>query len=142
VAFTVQRRTAVQFDVVFVPEHKVLKVRVWGAGGPNLVEEMVAAIQAAPEFLPGMGVLIDAFTTDYAPGTSEARHFPAFFGAELPGSRLALMVRAGPQYSVACLVEAVATQGNIPFAVFQNRADAMVWLTGSPDSADSGSSSA
>ena len=123
-----------QFDVVFVPEPNVLRVRVWGAGGPNLVEEMVTAIRSAPDFLPGMGVLIDAVATDYAPSTSEAQKLPAFFAAQLPGSRLALIVRSGPQYSVACLVEAVATRGHVPFAAFQNRADAMRWLTGSTES--------
>src|SRR5687768_8241573 len=97
---------SVQFDVTFVPEHTVFRVRVWGAGGPNLVEEMVTAIRAAPEFVPGMGVLIDAFSTDYAPSTSEAKDLPSFFGAQLPGSRLAVTVSDGPQYHVACLVEA------------------------------------
>ena len=119
-----------QFDVVFVPEYNVLRVQVWGAGGPNLVEEMVAALRAAPEFLPGIGVLIDALRTDYAPSTSEAKNLPAFFGAQLPGSRLAVTVRGGPQYTVACLVEAVATRDHVPLAVFQDRADAMQWLTG------------
>jgi hypothetical protein len=141
VAFTVRGRTAVQFDVVFVPEPKVFRVRVWGSGGPNLVVEMVAAIRSAPEFLPGMGVLIDAFTTDYAPSTSEAKDIPALFRAQLPGSRLALMVRSGPQYNVACLVEAIAVQGHVPFAVFQDRADAMRWLTERTESVDPGSSS-
>ena len=65
---------------------------------------------------------------------SEAKTLPAFFAAQLPASRLALIVRSGPQYSIACLVEAVATTGNVPFAVFQNRADAMRWLTGSTES--------
>ena len=120
-----------QFDLDYVPEGNVLRVRVWGAGGPNLVEEMVAAIRSAPEFLPGMGVLIDAFGTDYAPSTSEAKDLPAVFGSQLPGSRLALVVRGGTQYTVACLVEALASRGNVPFAVFQDRADAMQWLAGS-----------
>jgi hypothetical protein len=131
---------SVQFDVTFVPEHPVFRVRVWGAGGPNLVEEMVAAIRAAPEFVPGIGVLIDAFRTDYAPSTSEAKDLPAFFGAQLPGSRLAVTVNDGPQYHVACLVEALAARDHVPFAVFRDRADALQWLTRRPESVDPGPS--
>ena len=118
--------------MVFAPEHKVLRVRVWGAGGPNLVEEMVTAIRSAPEFDPGIGVLIDAFSTDYVPSTTEAMSIPALFEAQLPGSRLALIVRDGSQYNVACVVEAVARRGAGQFAVFRDRAEAIRWLTGSP----------
>jgi hypothetical protein len=121
-----------EFDVVFTPAHNMLRVRVWGAEGPNLVEEMVTAIRSAPEFDPGIGVLIDALNTDYAPDTSEAIDFPAFFEAQLPGSRLALIVRDGPQYNVACVVEAVASRGEGQFAVFRDRTEAIRWLTESP----------
>jgi hypothetical protein len=121
-----------EFDVVFAPEHKVFLVRVWGAGGPNLVQEMVTAIRSAPEFDPGIGVLIDALNTDYAPSTAEAMSIPALFEAQLPGSRLALMVRDGSQYNVACLVEAVASRGAGQFAVFRDRAEAIRWVTGTP----------
>ena len=36
----------------------------------------MTAIRSAPDFLPGMGVLIDAFGTDYAPSTAEAGKRP------------------------------------------------------------------
>jgi hypothetical protein len=121
-----------EFDVVFAPEHNVLRVRVWGAGGPNLVEEMVTAIRSAPEFNPGIGVLIDALSTDYVPSTPEAMSIPALFEAQLPGSRLALMVGDGSQYNVACVVEAVASRRAGQFAVFRDRAEAIRWLAGSP----------
>ncbi len=135
-AFTVATEDSVQFEVVFVPEHNVLRVRAEGEGGPDAAQEMVTAIRSAPDFHPGIGVLIDAISTDYTPSTSDATSFPALFGAQLPGSRLALMVRRGPQYNVGCVVEALATESDVPFAVFRDRFDAMQWLRGSREGVD------
>jgi hypothetical protein len=119
----------VQFETSFLSEHEILKIRVLGAGGPDLVRQMVAAIQSAPEFRPGMSVLIDALNTDYLPSTQEATAFPAVFQTQLPGSRIAVIVRTGPQYNVSALVEAIANRRSIPFAAFSSRDDAMRWLT-------------
>jgi hypothetical protein len=120
----------VRFDVEFLPERSILSVRAKGAGGPDSVHEMVTAIHATPEFVPGMPILIDGFGTTYAPNAQEASELPGIFQAQLPGSRLALVVRAGgAQYSVACLVETIAGRRDVPFAVFPDRDEAIRWLT-------------
>ena len=119
-----------RFDVAFLPERSVLSVRARGAGGPDSVQEMVTAIRATPAFQPGMRILIDGFGTTYAPSTQEATALPGIFQAQLPGSRLAAIVRAGgAQYTVACLVETIASRRDVQFAVFPDRDEAMQWLT-------------
>jgi len=123
----------VRFETSFLPEHNVLTVRAQGAGDPDAVQQMVRAIRSAPEFRPGMDVLIDALSTDYLPSAQEATTFPEIFQAELPGTRLAVIVRAGgAQYSIACLVEALACRRDVQFAAFSDREEAMLWLTGQP----------
>lgn len=117
------------FETVFAPDHQVLTVRVQGRGEADLVPQMVIAIRSAPEFRPGMRVLIDAIDTDYLPSTGDAMAFAMFLKGELPGSRLALFLRAGAQYNLACVVEAPANQLGIPFAVFRDRDEATRWLT-------------
>jgi hypothetical protein len=120
----------VRFDVEFLPERSVLSVRALGAGGPDSVHEMVTAIRATPEFRPGMPILIDGFGTTSAPSTQEATALPGIFQAQLPGSRIAVIVRAGgAQYSVACLIETIASRRDVQFAVFPDRDEAMQWLT-------------
>jgi hypothetical protein len=103
--------------------------RVQGTGGAETVSQLVAAIRSAPEFRPGMRVLIDALSTDYAPSVQGATTLPEFFDQQLPGSRLAVLVRAPGQYAIASLVESLAKKRGIPFAVFPDRADAIRWLT-------------
>ena len=119
-----------RFDVEYLPERSVLSVRALGAGGPDSVHEMVTAIHSTPEFRPGMPILIDGFGTTYAPNVQEATELPGIFQTQLPGSRLAVIVRAGgAQYSVACLVETIAGRRDVKFAVFPDRDEAMRWLT-------------
>ncbi len=119
-----------RFDVEFLPDRSVLSVRALGAGGPDSVYEMVTAIRSTPEFRPGMAILIDGFGITTAPSVQEATELPSIFQAQLPGSRLAVIVRAGgAQYSVACLIEAIAGRRDVPFAVFPDRDEAMRWLT-------------
>jgi hypothetical protein len=122
---------AVWFETAFLPEHNVLAIQVHGTGEADLVPQMVAAIQSAPEFRPGMSVLIDALGTDYLPTPQEADTFAAFFQTQLPGSRMAVFVRGGAQYSVSRHVETIAGQLGMPFAVFRDRGEAMEWLTAS-----------
>ena len=108
----------------------MLTVRAQGAGEPETVHRLVAAILSAPEFRSGMSVLIDAFGTGYVPEAQDAIAFPAIFEARLPGSRLAALVRpGGARSSIACVVETVATRRAVPFAVFSDRGEAMQWLT-------------
>ena len=121
-----------RFDTVFLPESHVLTIRVQGAGDVDTVPQMVAAIRSAPEFRPGMGVLIDALSTDYAPSAQDASTLPSFFDKHLPGSRLAVLVRDRGQYAIASLVETLASRRDVPFAVFPDRAEAMHWLTAKP----------
>ena len=73
-------------------------------------------------------MLIHAVPTDYAPSTSEAQKLPALRGFARPSAGADCANNS--QYSVACLVEAVSARGHVPFAAFQNGADAMLWLTG------------
>jgi hypothetical protein len=122
-------RAAVKFQTIFLPEHEVLTIRVLGVGDPDLVPQMVTAILSAPEFRPGMSVMIDALSTDYLPTAQEAAAFPAVFATRLSGSRIAVTVRDPAQYSVSCLVEAIAVRRDIPFAVFFDREEALAWLT-------------
>jgi hypothetical protein len=119
-----------QFDTAFLPEEDVLIVRVHGTGDAETVPQLVAAIRSAPEFKPGMAVLIDALGTDFAPSAQDATALPAFFEKELPGSRLAVLVRATRQYAIASLVQTLASRRDVPlFAVFPNREEALEWLT-------------
>jgi hypothetical protein len=120
----------VKFETIFEPEHETLTIRVLGAGDPDLVPQMVTAILAAPEFRPGMSVIIDALSTNYLPSAQAAAAFPAVFGERLPGSRIAVIVRDPAQYSVSCLFEAISVRRDIPFAVFFDRGEALTWLTG------------
>lgn len=117
-----------RFDTAFLSEHDVLVVRVQGAGDAQTVQQLVAAIQSAPEFRPGLGVLIDALSTDYAPSAQDATTLPAFFHEHLPGSRLAVLVRDKRQNAIASVVAAVASQRHIPFGVFPDRDEALRWL--------------
>ena len=117
------------FETIFLPEHEILTIRVLGPGDPDLVPQMVTAIRSAPEFRPGMSVIIDALSTDYLPTAQAAAAFPDIFGTRLPGSRIAVTVRDPAQYSVSCLVEAIAARHDIPFAVFFDRGEALAWLT-------------
>ena len=119
-----------RFGRAFLPEHDVLIVRVQGTGDAETVPQLVAAIRSAPEFRPGLAVLIDAFGTDFAPSAQDATALPEFFEKELPGSRLAVLVRANPQYAIASLIETLASRRNVPlFAVFPDRDEALRWLT-------------
>ena len=118
-----------QFETAFLPDHQILTVRLVGPGEPESIQEMIAAIVSHPEFRPGMSVLIDGSGTNYVPSAQEAATMPAVLHAQLPGSRLAVIAPTARQYSVAAVVEAVATQQHIPFATFSNRADALEWLT-------------
>ena len=77
-----------------------------------------------------MAVLIDAFGPTYAPSAQDATTLPEFFEKELSGSRLAVLVRANPQYAIASLVEMLANRRNVPlFAVFPDHDEALRWLT-------------
>jgi hypothetical protein len=116
------------FETAFLREHSVLTVRVQGEGESDLVPQMVTTIRSAPEFRPGMCVLIDALGTDYLPSSEEANTFAGFFKAQLPDSRLAVLVRSGAQYRISCLVEAIANKLDMSFAVFRNRDEALQWL--------------
>jgi hypothetical protein len=119
-----------RFDTAFLPEQDVLIVRVQGIGDAETVPQLVAAIRSAPEFRPSLPVLIDAFGTSYAPSAQDAATLPEFFERELPGSPLAVVVRASRQYAIASLVEALASKRNVPlFAVFPDRDEALRWLT-------------
>ena len=124
----------VKFDTVFQSEYQVLTVRLQGIGDAATVPQMVAAIMAAPEYRPGMPVLIDALNTDFAPSVKDAAMLPGFFEKELPGSRLGALVQsAGRQHAIASVVETLASRRNVPlFAVFTRRDDAMQWLTAKP----------
>jgi hypothetical protein len=119
----------VRFDTVFLPEQDILSVRVQGTGDADTVSQLVVAIRSAPEFRAGMGVLIDALGTDYAPTAQDARTLPGYFEEQLPGSRLAVLVRNYRQYAIASLVESLAKGRDIQFAVFPDRAEAIRWLT-------------
>ena len=122
-----------RFETAFLADQDVLIVRVQGTGDAETVPQLVAAIRSAREFRPGGAVLIDAFGTDFAPSTQDATKLPEFFEKELPGSRLAVLVRATRQYSIASVVETLAARRNMPlFAVFPDREEALQWLTTKP----------
>lgn len=123
-----------RFDTVFQSTDLVLTVRMHGTGDAETVPQLVAAILAAPEYRPGMAVLIDALDTDFAPSTRDAATLPAFFEKELPGSQLAVLVHAaGRQYTIGTVVETLASRRNVPlFAVFSRRDEATQWLTARP----------
>jgi hypothetical protein len=127
-----ERKVRLQFDTALVSDHDVLTVRLHGSGEREIAEQTVAAIASAPEFRSRMRVLVDALDTDYLPSRDEAKSVPDLLQAQLPGSRLALLVRQGPQYQIACMIEVLASLRHVPFAVFRTRDEAMQWLTATP----------
>jgi hypothetical protein len=127
-----ERGVRLQFDTALVSDHDVLTVLLHGSGEPEIAEQTMAAIASAPQFRPRMPILVDALDTDYLPSREEAKSVPALLEAQLPGSRLALLVRPGPQYHIACMIEVLASLRHVPFAVFRTRDEAIQWLTVTP----------
>jgi acyl-CoA synthetase (AMP-forming)/AMP-acid ligase II len=63
------------------------------------------------------GVLVDA--PDYLASREEAKSVSAVLQAQPPGSRVALLVRNGPQHQIACAIEVLASLrqgGELPIA--------------------------
>jgi len=116
-----------RFEIELLTTPPVLEVRAFGSGDVRAIAQLVTEIKAAPEFEPGMPILVDATGTDYLPTPREAGTFPGLYRRELDGSRMAVLTTREAQYGIGRMVQMLMGRHG-PFSVFKRRDEALGWL--------------